>query len=402
MDELLCCVWLAENLGAGSEFVGSLLDEYGGAAAVYDNARVIAQKYPRIAEATKNFSVCTLERAERILKICRENSINAVGYTQDGFPKRLRDIPNPPAVIYHKGGADLLSLAGERPFLAIVGTRYISKHGMRKVYGLARSLAEAGFVIVSGMAAGADYWAHRGALDAQGATLAVPGCGLLQTYPPQNAAIKQEILQSGTAVSEYPPRAEAQPHNFPVRNRIISALSDGVLITEVRKGSGALITARHAMEQGRELFAAMTDYDRNGAAQIGELLGTGAVAVSDGTELYRAFKDRYPMLQKPDLAAAHGSYDELYAVEREAEQPLPWMSRTVPKAAQTGKYKLPDTVTPTAKRIFEELDAVDAVHVDELAARLQLTGGQVLAALTELEIADAAIALPGRHYIRRA
>ena len=170
---------------------------------------------------------------------------------QPGYPPQLACIPDPPELLYFRGDPRVLSA----PAIAIVGSRQPTPAGRATAFDFARQLASQGLVVTSGLAAGIDAAAHRGALAAGGATVAVCGTGLDRTYPEAHAALAAEIADRGAVVSEFPPGTLPLPHHFPRRNRLISGLSLGVLVVEARHRSGSLITARLAAEQGREVFA---------------------------------------------------------------------------------------------------------------------------------------------------
>jgi len=175
----------------------------------------------------------------------------SIAYSDPDYPPQLRAIPDPPALLHLQG--DAASLAA--PAIAIVGSRRPTPAGRETAYAFARGLAAGGLVITSGLAAGIDAEAHRGALDAGGRTVAVCGTGLDVVYPASNARLAERIAARGALVSEFPPGTPPLPHHFPRRNRLISGLALGVLVVEAQHRSGSLITARLAAEQGREVFA---------------------------------------------------------------------------------------------------------------------------------------------------
>ena len=191
------------------------------------------------------------DQAEEILGWCWEKSIQTLCITDLAYPSLLKEISIPPTLLFICGDIDLLCL----PQLAIVGSRNATTSGLNTAFEFAKTLASSGFVVTSGMALGIDGAAHKGALDT-GKTIAVLGTGLDLLYPKQHEALQQQILdQGGAVVTEFLPGTPPLPANFPRRNRIISGLSLGTLVVEAATKSGSLITARYAMEQGREVFA---------------------------------------------------------------------------------------------------------------------------------------------------
>lgn len=188
---------------------------------------------------------------EGLIGLCRQRDVQIIAEMDEAYPPVLRQIPDPPPVLFVRG--ELKPQDGLA--IGIVGTRHATHYGLRQAERLAASLARAGLTIVSGLARGIDAAAHRGAIAAGGRTLAVLGSGVLNIYPPEHQRLAEEVVAHGVLLSEAPPLAAPHSGVFPQRNRVISGLSLGVLVIEAGDRSGALITARQAMEQGREVFA---------------------------------------------------------------------------------------------------------------------------------------------------
>ncbi len=209
------------------------------------------------------------------LDLCRENAIRILPDYDKAYPPSLKEIDDPPGLLFLRGS---LSPA-DRLAVAIVGTRHATHYGLRQAERLAAGLARAGVTVVSGLARGIDASAHRGALAAGGRTLAVLGSGVLNIYPPEHDTLADEVLQQGALLSESPPLAAPRTGSFPQRNRIISGLSLGSVIVEAGTRSGALITARLATEQNREVFAVPGRVDDRPAQGCHRLLRDGAALV---------------------------------------------------------------------------------------------------------------------------
>lgn len=188
---------------------------------------------------------------EQDLVWCQKNQTNVLTWADDQYPKLLREIPDPPLVLFVQGEIDLLNL----PQIAIVGSRHASVIGLENAQQFAYTLAQTGLVITSGLALGIDTVSHQGALAATGLTIAVMGTGSGYIYPRSNSQLAEQIKSTGALISEFPPHAPPKAQHFPLRNRIISGLSLGVLVVEATLRSGSLITARNAVEQGRDVFA---------------------------------------------------------------------------------------------------------------------------------------------------
>ena len=260
------------------------------------------------------------------------------------FPPLLRAIHDPPSALFARGQADLEVLAA--PAVAVVGARACSPYGAHVARMLARELAAAGIVVVSGLARGIDAEAHRGALEADGVTVAVLGCGVDRDYPAAHAELARRIGETGLVVSEYPPGVEPAPWRFPARNRIIAGLAPVTVIVEARERSGALITADLALEGGREVFAVPGEITSALSAGTNALLKVGAAPATSAQDVLDAF----------GLSAACAA---------------------------------PAALSPAGERVHELLQQAPAA-VDELVRSTALTAAEVAAALAELELAGLA------------
>lgn len=271
------------------------------------------------------------------------------------YPQALLQIPDPPPLLYVKGRRELLN----RPALAVVGSRNATPQGLANAESFSRSLSDSGLCIVSGMALGIDAAAHRGGLDGASGSVAVVGTGLDIVYPSRNHALAHELAQHGTLVSELPLGTAAMAHNFPRRNRIICGLSAGCLVVEAAIRSGSLITARLAVEQGREVFAI--------PGSIHSPLSKGCHAlIKQGAKLVESARDILDELKWPS--------------------PQPPAASSANCAAENGTDPLLLAL------------GFDAVGVDALAARSGLTSDTVCAMLLQLELEGRVASLPGGLY----
>ena len=210
--------------------------------------------------------------------------INIVKKGEPAYPARLLEIKNPPKQLYYKGNMDIL----RKPCVAVVGSRTTTAYGRNTATAISRKLAQAGATVISGMALGIDTCAHNGALSVGGSTAAVFGCGIDVCYPPENSGLKNEIEREGLVLSEYPPGTPAERYNFPNRNRIISGLSQIVVVVQARNRSGALITAELAAEQGREVLAVPGNIDSQYNLGNNKLIKEGATAVISADDVLEA------------------------------------------------------------------------------------------------------------------
>ncbi|MBE6725159.1 MAG: DNA-protecting protein DprA [Ruminococcaceae bacterium] len=301
MDERLYWIWLAEALGQGSVWASLLVRKYGGARAVYEGGPDLPEADGEIREniasmlrgKLKNRS---LTRAEDIAARCDSRGIVILTCDSPAYPGTLRTLRDMPLVLYVLGQIPPIA---DRLTAAVVGTRKMSDYGRRIAYSLGAGLAFGGATVVSGMALGADSMALTGALDAGGAVAAVLGSGVDIVYPPEHGEIYHRILENGAVMSEYPPGSPPVGSHFPVRNRIMSGLSDAAVVVEAGRGSGALITAKLALEQGRRLFAVPGRVGDEGAEGTNDLIREGALPVIHPEDVLSEFAHIYKTVNLP-------------------------------------------------------------------------------------------------------
>ena len=262
--------------GVGPRIQQTLIERFGSAAGVLAASRAELRAMPGVgAKLAERLTQANATDVEQELDLCRRHGVRILARGSQDYPRLLKEVPDPPALLYVRGEmvpADGLALA-------VVGSRRATHYGKRQAERLAGSVARAGLMVVSGLARGIDAAAHRAALDAGGRTLAVLACGLAQVYPPEHEPLAEEVAAHGAVISEMPMLCEPRGGFFPQRNRIISGLSLGVLVVEAGPRSGALITARHAMEQGREVFAVPGPIDSPNSQGTNRLIADGAKLV---------------------------------------------------------------------------------------------------------------------------
>ena len=238
---------------------------------------------------------------EAELRLCRQHDIAVVTRDDDEYPPLLREIHDPPGVLFLQGKL----LPHDALAIAIVGTRHATSYGMRQAERLSASLARAGLTIVSGLARGIDSAAHRAALEAGGRTIAFLASGLLQIFPPENKSLAAQILKRGALFSENPPRFQPFRGAFPRRNRLITGMSLGVIVVEASHRSGALISARHAMEQGREVFAVPGHVDNRASHGCHQLLRDGAKLVETADDVLEELGPLFEATSSEDGRTVH-------------------------------------------------------------------------------------------------
>lgn len=327
---------------------------------------VIAQK-----DADKILSF-DINKIYKIIDDCIKNNIFVVTVCDNNYPERLRNIADCPLVLYIKGEfCDVDNL----PLISIVGPRKISDFGKKAAFSLSKRLSQAGMIVVSGAALGADTCAHKGALAANAKTIAILGCGICYDYLSENRILREEISKNGCLISEYPPYAEATKYSFPIRNRIISALSMGTVVIEASLKSGSLITARLANEQGRDVFVIpgnpTLDYYKGSNA----LLRDGAIPLLSAVDIFNQYINQFP--EQIDIEKAF-SIDETVKKDK-----------NLIKKSQLG-------LSNEAKIVYNNLNSQKFTADDLL--NLNLSDDEILSALTELEIEGLVKALPGGIY----
>ena len=313
--------------------------------------------------------------AERELVRMGEQKGMILTYGDEEYPERLREIFDPPPVLWVLGNINLLA----RPSIAIVGTRHPTPYGTGMAEILARDLAMRKLVILSGMARGIDTAAHKGTLAAHGSTIAVWGTGIDVIYPKENKPLAENILESGGAiVSEYRLGTFPAPQNFPKRNRILSGMSVGVLVVEAGENSGTRVTARCALEQDRDVYAVPGNVTTRNAWGPNTLIKQGAKLVATWEDVWQELPSQVRMQLESELGFASSPDKAASIVE---ELPL----------------QEPEKVVLSALRHDE------AVQLDELMETLEskLTSSEIFTALFELELASRIKQLPGKNYVRR-
>jgi len=295
------------------------------------------------------------------------------------YPERLREIYDPPAVLWIRGNADLLA----RPGIAVVGTRHPTPYGAGMAELLSRDLANRRLVILSGMARGVDTAAHKGAIDAGGKTVAVWGTGIDVIYPKENKKLAESIVATGGAIlSEYPLGTFPAPQNFPIRNRILSGMSIGVLVIEAAEHSGTRITARCAMEQNRDVYAVPGNVTNKNAWGPNTLIKQGAKLTATWEDIWEDLPSQVRQQLEDELSAATGENE----------------SRPGGTASLFN-----DAPMPQHERIvFDRLRHDESLQLDELIEQLEpkLNSAEIFTALFELEIAGRVRQLPGKNYVR--
>jgi len=326
----------------------------------------------RVAQAI--FAQVGLKDGGKDLENISQADCELVTYDSAMYPPQLREIADAPLLLYVRGEVNVLS----RYSVGVVGSRRPSAYGSSVAYRLAHDLAMRQLIVTSGLARGVDSAAHRGALEARGKTVAVLGSGIDVIYPKENKRLADEIAKSGAVISEFPLGTGPTPENFPIRNRIISGLSLGVVVVEAAEFSGSLITARLALEQNREVFAVPGNITSAQSFGPNHLIKQGAKLVDQWMDVIEEFPAdvRVKLLPQPE------------AIE---DKPIGAESGSLFKAS----------LSPDQKAVFETLRADKTSFVDEIVGAANIPHPRVLGALLDLEMSGLIRQLPGKNFIRK-
>ena len=369
--------WLALTRidGLGIRGCHKLIEHFGSPQAAYMASLTELESCgvpARVAQAI--FAQAALKDAERDVETISKADCAAIAYDSDEYPPLLKQIPDAPLLLYVRGDVSVLS----RYAVAMVGSRRPSAYGSSVAHRLAHDLAERQLVVTSGLARGVDSASHRGALEAKGKTVAVLGSGIDVIYPRENKKLADDIARSGALVSEFPLGTGPTPQNFPIRNRIISGLSLGVVVVEAAEYSGSLITARLALEQNREVYAVPGNITSAQSFGPNHLIKQGAKLVDQWMDVVEEFPAEVRMQLLPPA-------------ETVESQPIGVQSATLFEAS----------LTPDLKAVFETLRADKTSFVDEIVGAAKIPHPRVLGALLELEMNGLIRQLPGKNFIRK-
>jgi DNA processing protein len=365
LTEQLSAVALSLAEGVGPKLQTLLLEQFGSAAEALRQPLTVLQSIHGIGARTAASltSPKLFEEARRTIEMCEADQIEILTQQQSQYPERLREICDSPLVMYQRG----VRLPQDDLAIAIVGSRRCTAYGKRHAERLAAALARAGFTIVSGLARGIDAAAHKGAMNAAGRTIAVLASGVRDIYPPEHADLADEIAQQGALLSEMPPDQRPLPGLFPQRNRIISGLCLGVIVIEANRSSGALYTARHAMEQGREVFALPGPVDSIASEGCHELIRDGVTLV------------------------------------RNVDDVLGGLGPLSTPSAQTNEVTIHSprelTLNPLESQVLNLVSSIQ-VHSDEILRAAGIEPSRVLATLSVLEMRRLVRRLPGGFFVR--
>ncbi len=399
MHKLMYMLWLSEAFPKGSRKPYRILSKVDSLEEFYEKGKEHWKHLGFLTSAElEAMEKTTLERSKEIVKSCKSAGIKITTILSKTYPKMLRNIYAPPIILYYKGN---LSCLNESVSVAYVGTRYASDYSINTARKMSYNLAKCGCVIVSGCAVGIDSAAHQGAIDANGLTVGVMACGINVNYPTETAKLREEIIKTGGAVvSELPPGNPGSKHVFNVRNRLMSGMTHGTVVGQAPSKSGALLTANHAVEQGRDLFIVPPhDIYSDEYRGVVSLLRDGAKSVYDHTDIIVEYRDTYTHL--------------IHTIEQDEKQvnmvQVPKKEKKVNKEMQKpqlDEVKEPKSEKPMAatqnltqnqQKIYDVL-SYDKKHIEQIASECQIAYKDVISALTMMEIMGVVVSYPGQNY----
>jgi DNA processing protein len=375
--EELTLQWLALALtpGLGPTRVRKLVEFMGGIQAIFQATLTDLEATGLQAVSAQSIGTGrSIEMAHDEFAKAAAEGVQFVVLDNPSYPAQLKQIYDPPPVLYIRGDVSVIA----QPGVAVVGTRHPTPYGLGMAERLACDLAARGLVVFSGLARGVDSAGHRGALHAKGKTVAVLGTGVDEIYPKENSRLADEILALGGAiVSEFPLNTFPAPQNFPIRNRIISGLSFGVLVVEAAEYSGTRITARCALEQGREVFAVPGNVTNKGSWVPNTLIKQGAKLVATWEDIWEELPSNVQHTLIPETTNES-------------------------KAGESASLFSEPDLPPHEKKILALLKADEATQMDELIERLEpaISSSGIFAALFELELAGRIKQLPGKNFVK--
>ena len=388
-NNIIYWIWLQQILGYGNNKIKNLLSIHKNAKLFYElgyngwkSSGFLTEK--GLARA-KQYS---LDAVKIITDKCVKLGQSVIAFDDIKYPERLRNIDNPPCVLYVKG--DLPDIENSVA-ISIVGTRSAINESMKNSFDFAYELNKAGVLIISGGAVGIDESAHKGALASGGKTVCVLGNGIDVNYPRENTSLRYNISRNGALVSEYPPGTSPVPRNFPVRNRIISGLSLGTLVVQASRRSGALITANLAIEQNRDVFSIPGNIRSKLYEGTNNLIKNGAKPVTCPMDIIEEYINVYT--------------DKFNIIEQDANNKIHSRDKNEVYEDNTLKYgsneiKAIKMLSDNAKKVYNVLDQ-NKKHIDNVMIQTKLPTNIVLQAITELEIHDLIESYSGKRYSKK-
>lgn len=396
-ENLRYWLWLQRALGEGA-YIKNMIEDFGSVKKLYSSNILEWRMSPALtAKQIDRLEQTDINSVDEIIYTCEKNGWTIIDYDDERYPNRLREIHNPPCVLYVDG---ILPDIDNLAVIGIVGTRKASTYAIKVTHIMSRGITECGALVVSGGALGVDTAAHKGALTAGGNTVAVLGCGLGASYLNENKPLRDIIKNNGALVTEYPPFTRASRTTFPMRNRIISGLSVGVLVVEAGVKSGSLITANYALEQGRDIFAVPASVLSVDFSGTNKLIDDGAMVATKPAQIVSVYAEKFSTI---DISKAR-SVDELMNDESDKsanveknENKLSFESIEENREKRLKNEHKASTLNGDAKIVYQCLNDC-FLHIDAIIEKTGLTSAKVMASITQLEVMGLIESTSGKRY----
>lgn len=395
MNGKIYWIWLQQVLGISATLkTDEIVSYFGDAKKLYSAGeyewRISGIFTPKQIQKLKNND---LSAAQRVIDKCVENGWKFITPDDGKYPSMLFKLPNFPLVLYADGDLDCLK---NKITIAMVGTREPCRNSACIARALSASITRSGGLVVSGGALGIDSASHMGAFDAGGKTVAVLGNGFGANYLMANEALRNDISKNGLLLTEFPPGTQVTKGNFPIRNRLISGLSYGTVVIEASERSGSLITANHALEQGRDVYAVPGDIMSSGFTGTNKLIQDGAKPVFSAMDVLEEYALRYPELMDIEKV------EKTLTMKTYSDPPSKTAVDDNPQRREKGEVKFvkfpePPLLTEDARRIYRAFDRPE-MQADELILKTGLSAGSFSSAMTELELFDLVELQAGKLY----
>ena len=361
------CAWFALNMipGIGSSVYKNLLEKFGHPECVFEAGlpELVKVEGVRKEVAQRIVNREFISDPEEELRKVKKCNARIITYVDPSYPQFLKEIHYAPVILYVKGKDIPIS----RTFMAIVGSRNPTHYGIKSAEKIAFGLASRGIGVVSGLARGIDSAAHRGCLRGKGFTIAVMGTGIDRIYPASNKQLSEQVMENGALISEFPTGSPPEPKNFPIRNRIISGVSRGVVVVEATKNSGSLITASFALDQGREVFAVPGSIDSFKSMGTHSLIKQGAKLIENADDILEEFEFGDKPAKRSDVL--------------------------------TGTTDVPPDMGKSERKVYEIIGDYP-VHIDQIVRTGDMDAGEVLSILMQMELKGIVKQLPGKMFVR--
>jgi len=387
---LIHWIMFQQAMGYGTVAAAKLMERFSDPADLFNSGlEQLARSGAVTASEHKKLAAASEEKAYKILEHCQNKRYKILTPDMEDYPQRLRNIYSFPAVLYYMGDIDRID---EILCISVVGTRKMTGYGARVARDISYELARAGVITVSGMSAGIDSVCHSATIKAGGRTIAVQGCGLDRIYPAANSQLRSMILESGGAViSEFPPDSPPDGYHFPIRNRIIAGLSMGTVVVEGSRHSGSLITAGHALTQGRDVFAVPGDVYAYMSQATNWLIREGATMVRNAEDILSEYEDRGFVREIVEDNSKNRFEKSINSVYNDSKEPARESSRRT-SSAHTAEP--PVLLSDIQRQVYGCLKK-ELTAADEICRICQLPLKEVMAVLTQLELFGLVKSAPG-------